>query len=73
MYCIFLSGEVVLCRPKGEFSFRCIYLSFVIFFSQLFGTRKRHGMLECEGLFYYLMECIAGSAALGMFKYADAC
>ncbi len=28
------------------------------------------GMLECEGLFYCLTECIAGSAALEMFKYA---
>ncbi len=28
------------------------------------------GMLDCEGLFYCLTECIAGSAALGMFKYA---
>ena len=59
---LFFSCWRTFCIRKGEFPFRWIYLSFVIFFSQLFGTRRKHGMLECEGLFYCLTECIAGSA-----------
>ena len=57
MYCIFLSGEVVLCRPRGEFSFRFIYILFrselQFLFLSLFNFLV--SILCCEGLF--LLSC----------------